>query len=243
MTSYLTSINTCSLSRNVPEIFDFKVFRVRPWLSTLKGHVRSKIFTLFERPYMTSYLISIDTSSLSLTVPEIFDFKDFRVPPWPLTLNLTLEGHVRSIIFLLFESPYMTSYLTSINTFSLSRTVLEIFDFKVFRVRPWLSTLKDHVTQKMFSPFESPYMTSYLTSIDTFSLSRSVPEIFDFNVFRVRPWLSTLESHVTSKMFSLFESLYTTSYLISIDTFSLSRSVSKIFLTSKIWGFYLDLWP
>ena len=37
-------------------------------------------------------------------------------------------------IFLPFESPYMTSFLTSIGTFFLSRTVFEIFDFKVFRV-------------------------------------------------------------------------------------------------------------
>ena len=34
---------------------------------------------------------------------------------------------MRSRIFLLFEIPYMTSYLTSIDTFSLYRTVVEIF--------------------------------------------------------------------------------------------------------------------
>ena len=90
-------------------------------------------------------------------------------------------------MFVPFESPYMTSYLTSIDTFSLSRTVPKIFDFKVFRVRLRLSTLKSHVGSKIFLPFENPYMTSYLTSIDTFSLSRTVPEIFDFKVFRVRP--------------------------------------------------------
>ena len=31
--------------------------------------------------------------------------------------------------------------------------------------------------------FESPYMTSYLTFIDIFSISRTIPEIFDFKVF------------------------------------------------------------
>ena len=51
--------------------------------------------------------------------------------------TLTFRGHLRSKIFSLFESPYVTSYLTSIDTFSLSHTVFEIFDFKVFRVRPW----------------------------------------------------------------------------------------------------------
>ena len=121
----------------------------------------------------------------------------------------------------------MTSYLTSIDTFSLSRTVPEIFDFKIFRVRPWLSTLKSHVRSKMFMPFESPYMISYLTFIDTLSLSRTVPEIFDFKLFRVRPWLSTLKGHVRSKIFPPFESPYMTSYLTSIDIFSLSRTVSE----------------
>ena len=37
-------------------------------------------------------------------------------------------------MFLSFESSYMTSYLTSIDTFSVSRTVFEICDFEVFRV-------------------------------------------------------------------------------------------------------------
>ena len=38
---------------------------------------------------------------------------------------------------------------------------------------------------KIFSPYESPYMISYLTSIDTFSLSRTVFEIFDLKVLRI----------------------------------------------------------
>ena len=79
---------------------------------------------------MTSYLTSMDTISLSLTVFEIFDFKVFRVWPWPLTP----KGHLGSKICVLFESPYVTSYLTSMNTISLSLTVFEIFDFKIFRV-------------------------------------------------------------------------------------------------------------
>ena len=193
MTSYLTSIDTFSLSRTVPEIFDFKMFRVRRRLSTLKDHVRSRIFLPFESPYMTSYLTSIDTFSLSHTVPEMFDFKVFRVRSW----LSTLKGHVRSKMFVPFERPYMTSYLTPINTFSLSRTVPEIFNFKMFRVRPRLSTLKDHVRSKIFSPFESTYMTSYLTFIDTFSLSCTVTEIFDFEIlgfdFDLWPWIRPLK--------------------------------------------------
>ena len=82
---------------------------------------------------MTSYLTSIDTSSLSRTIFEIFDFEVFRVLPRPLTS----EGHLKSKNCIQFERPYMTSYFTAMDTLlsiSLSRTVFEIFDFKVFRV-------------------------------------------------------------------------------------------------------------
>ena len=131
---------------------------------------------------MTSYSTAIDTFALSRTVFEIFDFKVFRVWPWPLTFR----GHQRSKIFSPFESPYMTSYSTAIDTFALSRTVFEIFDFKVFRVWPWPLTFRGHQRSKIFSPFESPYMTSYLTSMDTFSLSRTVFEKIRVKIFRVK---------------------------------------------------------
>ena len=202
MTSYLTYVDTFSLSRTVFEIFDFKVFRVWPRPLTFRSHPRSKIFSLFKSLYMNSYLTSIDTFNLSRTVFEIFDFKLFRVWPWPLTFR----AHPRSKIFSLFESPYMTSYLTSIDFFSPSRTVFEIFDFKVFRVWPWPLTFRGHLVSKIFPLFESPYMTSYLTSIDTLSLSRTVSEIFDFKVLRVWPWPLTFGGHPRSKIFSLIES-------------------------------------
>ena len=215
MTSYLTSVDTFSLSQTVFEIFDIRVCRVWPWPLTFKGHLRSKIFSPFESPYMTFYLTSIDTFSLFCTVFEIFDIKVFRVWPWPLTFR----GHSRSKIFSPFESPYMTSYLTFIDTFSLFRTVSEIYNIKVFRVWPWPLTFRGHSRSKIFSLFESPYMTSYLTFIDTFSLFRTVFEIFDIKVFRVWPWPLTFRGHSRSKIFSLFESPYMTSYLTFIDTF------------------------
>ena len=237
MTSYLTSIDTFSLSRTVFEIFDFKVFRVWPWPLSFRGHLKSKISPPFESPYMTSHLTSIDTFFLSQTVFEIFDFIVFRV--WPLTFR----GYPRSKIFSPFQSPYMTSYLTSIDTFSLSRTVFEIFDFKVFRVWPWPLSFRGHLRSKISPPFESPYMTSHLTSIDTFSLSRIVLEIFDFKVFRVWPWPLTFRGHSRSKIFSPFQSPYMTSNL----TFSLSRSIDTFYLvpfsrysTSKFLEFDLN---
>ena len=129
MTSYLTSIDSFFLSRTVFEIFDFKVCRVWPWPLTFRGHLGSKIFPLFESSYMTFYLTSIDTFSLSHTVFEIFDFEVFRVWPRPLTF----KGHLGSKMFSLFESPYITSYLTSIDIFSLSCTVLEKIRVKNFQ--------------------------------------------------------------------------------------------------------------
>ena len=201
MTSYLTSMNTISLSRTVFDIFDFKVFRVWPWPLTHEGHSESKKFVSFESPYMTSYLTSMDNISLTCADFEIFNFKVFRAWPWPLTP----EGHLGSKIFILFESPYMTSYLISMDTISLSRTVLEIFDFEIFRVWPWPLTPKNHLGSKNFIPFVSPYMTPYLTSMDTISLSRTVLEIFDFEVFRVWPWPLTPKGHLGSKKFILFE--------------------------------------
>ena len=146
---------------------------------------------------MTSYLISIDTYSLSRTVFEIFDFNVFRNWPWPLTFS----GHSRSKIFSPFKSPYMTSYLTSFDTFSLSRTVFEIFDIKVLRVWPWPLTFRGHPRSNIFSLFEKSYMTFYLTSIDTFSLSRNVFEIFDFKGFRVWPWPLTFGVTLGQKYF------------------------------------------
>ena len=225
MTSYLTSMDAISLSRTVLEIFDFKVFRVWPWLLTLKGHLESKTFIPFESPYKTSYLTSMNTISLSRTVLEIFDFKVFRVRPWPLTS----KSHLGSKNFIPFGSPYMTSYLTSMNTISLSRTVLEIFDFKVFRVWPWPLTPEGHLGSNKFMLLESPYMTSYLTSMNTISLSRTVLEIFDFKVFRVWPWPLTPKGHLGSTNFISFKSLYMTSYLTSMNTISLSRTVLEIF--------------
>ena len=236
MTSYLTFMNTISLSRTGFEIFDFKVFRVWPWPLTPKSHLGSKKIIPFERPYMTSYLTSMDTISLSRTVFEIFDFKVFRVWPWPLTP----KSHLGSKKIIPFERSYMTSYLTSMDTISLSRTVFEIFDFKVFRVWPWPLTPKSHLGSKKIIPFERPYMTSYLTSMDTISLSRTVFEIFDFKVFRVRPWPLTPKGHLGSKKIIPFERPYMTSYLTFMNTISLSRIGFEIFdfKVFRVWP-----WP
>ena len=201
MNSYLTSMDTISLSHTDLDIFDFKVFRVWPWPLTPKGHLRSIKIIPFERPYMTSYLTSMDTISLSRTVFEIFDFKAFRVWPWPLTTKGHLgskkiyhsKGHIWFPILLLWTP---SLYLVPFSRYSTSKFVgfdLDLWPLKVI----W--------GQKQIMPFERPYMTSYLTYMDTISLSRTVFEIFDFKVFRVWPWPLTSKGHLGSKKITPFE--------------------------------------
>ena len=74
-------------------------------------------------------------------------FLGFDLDFWP--------GHLGSTNFLPFERPYMTSYLTSMDTISLSRTVFEKFDFKISRVWPWPLTLKSHLGSSVICHLES----------------------------------------------------------------------------------------
>ena len=145
---------------------------------------------------------------------------------------------MRSEVFIPFDSPFLTSYQTSIDTYSLSRTVFEIVGFKDFRVWPWPLTFRGLVRSKILSTFIIPYMIPYLTSIDTFSLSRTDFEIFGFEDFRVWPWILTFRGHVRSKVMTLFDSSFKTSYLTSVDTFFLSRSVFEIYGFKDFW-----VWP
>ena len=171
MTPYLTSMGTISLSRTVFEIFDFKVFRVWPWPLTPKGHLGSKKIMPFERPYITSYLTSMDTISLYRTVFEIFDFKICRVWPWPLTL----KGHLGSKKFMPFERPYMTSYLTSMDTISLSLTVFEIMPVKIWRPNKMadFDLLKVKVKFRFFSIIEQDHSLTRLRRL-RYCASKSV---------------------------------------------------------------------
>ena len=135
---------------------------------------------------MTSYLTSIDTFFLSPTFFEIFDFKVFWVWPWPSTFRRS--PGVRNISHRLKAHTWLP-ILASIDTFfSISYRFRDIRlqKFSVFDLDLW--TLEVTWGQKYSPSFESPYMTSYLTSIDTFFLSRTVFEIFDYKVFWVWPW-------------------------------------------------------
>ena len=142
-----------------------------------------------------------------------------------------------------FESPYMTSYLTSMNTNSLSLTVFEIFDFEVIRIWPWPLTSKSHLRSKKFEPFGSPYMTPYSTSIDTISLSRTVFEIIDFKDFRVWLWPLISEDHLGSKKKSNHSKAHIWLPIWLLWTPSIYLVPFLIYSTSKFSGFDLDLWP
>ena len=238
MTSYLIFMDNIFLSRTVSEIFDVKIFKALLWPLTPKGHLGSKNFILFESPYMTCYLTSMDNISLCRTVFEIFDFKICRVWPWPLTP----KDHLGSKNFIPFERSYLTSYFTSMDTISLSRTVSEIFDFEVFRVWPWPVSPKSHLGSTNFIVFERPYMTCYLTSMDNISLFRTVFEIFDVKIFRVWPWPWPLKNiwgqkisyHLKAHIWLAIWLSWTISlYLVPFHRYS----------TSKFLGLDLDLWP
>ena len=159
--------------------------------------------------------------------------------PWPLAFRGHLRAEIKNIFTI--RKP-IHDLLSNFYWHFLSRAVFLIFDFDIFTVWPWPLTFRGHLRSKICSPIESPYMISYLTSIDTLSLSRTVFEKFDFKNCRVWPWPLTFKGHQESNIFSPFESPYMTSYLTSIDTFSLSRTVFEIF-DWKFLGFDLDLWP
>ena len=189
---------------------------------------------------MTPYRTSVGTISLTRTVIDINDFKIFAVRAWPSTF----DGYLGSVMFSTFASPYMTSSSTSFETFPQSRTIFEIFEFKISSNWPWPLTARKKLWSEMCSRIESLYTTFHLISVVTFSPSRTVFEIFDFKISRVWPWPSTFRGHLRSKMCSPFESSYTASYLTFIDTFSLSRTVFEIFNFKFLWILTLtsDLW-
>ena len=166
----------------------------------------------------------MDTISLSRTVFEIFDFKVFMVWSWSLTpighlgskKIYTIRKSIYDFLYDFYGQHLSNSYrFRNIRLQSLQGFDLDLWPLKII----W--------GQKTFIPFESPYMTSYLTSMDNISLSRTVFEIFDFKVFRVWPWPLTPKGHLGSKKCMPFESSYMTSYLTSMDNISLSRTVFR----------------
>ena len=140
---------------------------------------------LFDSKACTWFPIYLLLTFFLHIVPFIW-YLIWRVWLWPLTFR----SHMRSKYFCHLKArsslPIWLLLTFALIEFLryLARTVFEIFDFEVFRVWPWPLIFGGHLGSKIFSPFGSPYRTSYLTSIDIFSLSRAVLEIFDFLSFQ-----------------------------------------------------------
>ena len=103
-------------------------------------HSKAHIFDFYEHQLSISYR-----------------FRDIQLQSfycWTLTFDLW-----RGQKCIPFESIYMTLCLTSKDTISLSRTVLEIIDFGVFRVWPTPLTSIGHLGSEFFILFQSSYVT------------------------------------------------------------------------------------
>ena len=137
----------------------------------LKGHIWLPIWL----PWTPSlYLVPFLRYSTS-------KFKGFDLDLWPLKViwgqkKFTIRKAIYDFLFDFYGHQLSISYL------------FEIFNFKVFWVWPWPLTPKGHLGSKKFLLFERPCMTSYLTSMDTISLSRTVSEIFEFQGFDLDLW-------------------------------------------------------
>ena len=132
-----------------------------------------------------------------------------------------------------FESPYMTSYLISMDNISLS---VYLVPFSSYSTSKFLGFDLDFWPLNVIWGKTSLYYSKANICLPIWLLWTPrlylVPnfDIFDFNVFRVWPWPLNPSSHLGSKYYKPFESPYTTSYLNSMDTISLSCTVLEIML-------------
>ena len=182
--------------------------------------------------------VDVDSISLSLTFwrYSTSKFLGFDLDLWPLKV---IWGPKK---FIPFERPYMISYLTSMDTISLSRTVFEIFDFEVFRVWPWPSTPKGHLGSKklyyskshIWLPIWLLWTPSlYLVPFSRYSTSKFLGFDLDFWLVKVI-WGQKKLNHSKGHLWLPIWLLWTPSlYLVPFSRYS----------TSMFLGFDLDLWP
>ena len=125
-----------------------------------------------------------------------------------------------------FDSPYMTSYWSSIVTDRLPWTVFEILSLQCNRIMTLTS--HGHVTSSVTWPFDSAYMISYRCSIGTDTLSPTDFEILKFKCIEVTSL--TFLGHVTStsSITWLFDSPEMTFCRCSIDIDPLSWTIFEI---------------
>ena len=75
---------------------------------------------------------------------------------------MSVQGHPRSKIMMPIERSLMVSYLTSIVSDVVSRTVFEIFDAKI--PWPWIRTIQGHSRSKVMVPIDSPCTFAFLVA-------------------------------------------------------------------------------
>ena len=89
---------------------------------------------------------------------------------------LTPEGHPRSNLTVLIESPWLLSKKSSLGSNLVYVTV-----FKIFRIKglwPWFLTSHCHRRSYLMMPIESPWALSYMTSLESNTVSLTVwPQI------------------------------------------------------------------
>ena len=128
------------------------------------------------------------------------------------------------------------------DTISLSRTVFEIIDFKVFRVWPWPLTPKSHLGSKKLYHSKSHIWlpiwllwapSLYLVPFSRYSTSKFLG--FDLDLWPLKViWGRIKLYHSKGHIWLPIWLLWTPSlYLVPFSRYS----------TSKFLGFDLDLWP
>ena len=149
-----------------------------------KAHIWRPIWLLWTP---SLYLVPFSRYSTSKFLGYDLDLWPLKVI-WGQKISYHSKAHIWLPIWLLWTTSF---YLVPFSRYSTSK-------FLGFDLDLW--PLKGHLGSKNFIPFESSYMTSYLTSMDTISISRTVFEIFDFKVFRVWPWPLTSEGQLGWKI-------------------------------------------
>ena len=229
MTSYLTSMDTISLSCTVFEIFDFKVFQEfdldlwplkviwgrKNFILHSKGHIWLPIWLLWTP---SLYLVPFSRYSIFKVFMDLtFTLRSLKVI-WGQKNLYYSKDHIWLPIWLLWTPSF---YLVPFSRYSTST---------YFRVWPWPLTPKGHMGSKKCVYYSKGHVwlpiwllwtpSLYLVPFSRYSTSK---------FFRVWPWPLTPEDHLGSRKFILFENPYMTSYLTSMDTISLSRTVFEIF--------------
>ena len=85
------------------------------------------------------------------------------------------------------RKPLVVSYITSIVSNVVSRTIFKICDTKI--LWPWIRTVQGHPRSKVMVPIESPWVVSCLTSIMSNIVTLTVFEIVDVKILRPTVWV------------------------------------------------------